>query len=128
MAEKFDRFRKPTERPCQCGKGCGLTFTLRPGSGRTRRYAPGCPHAAQKQREAALAYYHRNRARILLEKANQPRNVRPKSTDGRATVKWCKECGGLPHRRPESGCPVCLLPYAPDTYETKGGQTIVVAP
>jgi hypothetical protein len=93
--------------PCGCGQ-CGLTFV----PGYKRQYAAGCPVVAAREAEAKTARHAARRAKQAAARAAA--GLPPlKDCNGAKSGKRCRECEGLPHRRPIHGC-ACGLPYAPE--------------
>lgn len=107
----YDKLQRVPETPCGCGKGCGLTFRRVIGQ-RSRKYAPDCPHEAERRRLLCVQYSKRQRERARQK--DPPRNTakgRAPDLTPRRPVKICKVCYNLEHARAIPGCKGCGMPH-----------------
>lgn len=107
----FDKLQTVPETPCGCGKGCGMTFRRVIGQ-RSRKYAPNCPHEAERRRMLCVEYSRRQRERARQK--DPPRNLakgRAPDLTPRRAVAVCKVCYNLPHARQLPGCKGCGMPH-----------------
>lgn len=97
---------------CQCGGNCGLWW-VRTQHQRCRKFHVACPVIVERRRlqeNARQRNYDRENRKYTGRGSH-----RPKATDLRESIKWCKACGGMAHRRPPEGCPKCKEPAGEDT-------------
>lgn len=124
--DHFDKKRVIPFTPCQCGTGCGLSFQ-RTNTQRSRRFAEGCPGYAARRLAQQTAASAAQKDALRGDKPKRGRGGQPgvkrgpyKGAGGkgyeRRPIRWCDDCGGLAHRRPEDGSACsCGERYAPDT-------------
>lgn len=114
-ALNFDHFKPVAKGQCACG-ACGIEIVKIRGQ-RTRKWAIGCPNRAEIDRLKAVAY-HRSRweKRAKVKAFNPPANGSGCRPPMRDPILWCRDCCGISDRRPLTGCKLCGMPYAEETF------------